>query len=295
MLSIIRREKIAFCFSSTQELAVVSNNSETTHKGFMHLAALTKELPLSHPVLTPRSRFEDAEYLDIMCHEIGTPLAAIIGLADILANVDCSAQKKSECAEMLRDSSNMLMGLMKNMLDYSKLEAGKIEIENIDFDLAKVVQEAVHIMAIRAEQKGLELDVHIDSRISLQFMGDPLRIRQILVNLLSNAVKFTENGYIALYVNAKTDAHGQDQLFITVEDTGIGMDAASLKKVFGRYVQANSSISRKYGGTGLGLSISQDLAYLMHGEITVKSWPGMGSHFTVTLPLEKTIELAIAA
>lgn len=287
MLSVKKTEKLPFSFSSTQELAVVSNNSETTHEAFTHLAALTKELPLLHPSPTSRSRFEDTEYLDIMCHEIGTPLAAIIGLADILANVDCSAQKKSECAEMLRDSSNMLMGLMKNMLDYSKLEAGKIEIENIDFDLAKVVQQAVHIIAIRAEQKGLDLDVHIANEIFSQFMGDPLRIRQILINLLSNAIKFTENGYIALYVNAKIDPHGQEQISITVEDTGIGMDASSLKKVFGKYIQANSSISRKYGGTGLGLSISQNLVHLMHGNIAVKSWSGMGSQFIVTLPLTK--------
>ncbi len=252
----------------------------------MRLATQEQNVPLILAV-APRSKFEDAEYLDIMCHEIGTPLTSIIGLSDIIANVDCSPQKKSECAEMLRDSSNMLMELMKNMLDYSKLEAGKIEIENIDFDLAKVVQEAAHIIAIRAEEKGLDLDVHVDNEISSQFMGDPLRIRQILINLLSNAVKFTERGYIALYVTAKVDMHGKEKICITVEDTGIGMNAASLERIFDKYTQANSSISRRYGGTGLGLSISQDLAHLMHGDITVKSWPGMGSHFSVSLPLIK--------
>lgn len=253
----------------------------------MRLATDIKEIPDILASETPLSRFRDADYLAIMCHEVGTPLTAIIGLSHILADVECSPQKKEECAEMLRDSANMLLGVMRNMLDSSKLEAGRVEIEDIQFDLTSLMREAVHIVALRAEEKGLELHVHIAEGLPSRCMGDPLRIRQILLNLLSNAVKFTERGCVALYVNAKVDANGNDQLWITVTDTGIGINEDSLEKIFGKYTQADSSISRRYGGTGLGLSISQDLAHLMHGGITATSWPGMGSHFILTLPLKR--------
>jgi len=250
----------------------------------MNLAAQTKEFPGIFPPEAPRPEFEDAEYLAVVCHEIGTPLTSIIGLSHVLSDVECSPQKKKECAEMLRDSSTMLMDLMKNMLDSSRLNAGMIEIEELDFDPVKVVQETVHIIATRAAEKGLDLYVHITNGLPMQCIGDPLRIRQILLNLLSNAVKFTERGHVALYVNAKRDGRGNDQLCVTVADTGIGICKDSLKKIFGKYTQARTS--RKYDGTGLGLCISQKLAHLMHGDITVKSWPGMGSHFIVTLPLK---------
>jgi len=260
----------------------------------MQLVTQIKEFPEILSAGIPRSRFEDADYLAIMCHEIGTPLTSIIGLSHILSDRECSPEKKSKCAEMLRDSSNMLMELMRNMLDSSKLDAGMIEIEDIDFDLVKVVQEAVHIIATKAAEKGLDLYVHITNRVPPQWVGDPLRIRQILLNLLSNAVKFTERGKISLYVNAKFDRHGNNQLCITVADTGMGISKESLKKIFSKYTQANAGISRKHGGTGLGLSISQDLAHRMHGDIAVKSWPGMGSHFIVTLPLHKATALLAA-
>ncbi len=261
----------------------------------MQLVAQIKDFPGILPAATLRSKFGDADYLAIMCHEIGTPLNSIIGLSHILSDMECSPQRKTECAEMLRDSSHMLMDLMKNMLDSSKIDADMLEIEDIDFDLVALVQEAVHIIAVKAAAKGLHLHVHITNGLPPQWIGDPLRIRQILLNLLSNAVKFTEKGQVSLYVNAKLDRHGNDQLCITVADTGIGMSETELKKIFGKYKQANASVSRNYGGTGLGLSISQELARLMHGNIVVKSWPGMGSHFILTLPLQKAIVLLAAA
>jgi len=260
----------------------------------MQLVARVKEYPGILPAATPISRFEDTDYLAIICHEIGTPLTAIIGLSHILSDIDCGQEKKIQCAEMLRNSSHMLMDLMKNMLDSSKINAGMIVIEDVDFDLVKVVQEAVNIIAVQAAEKGLELHVHITNSLPSQWVGDPLRIRQILLNLLSNAVKFTEKGQISLYVNAKRDEHGNDQLSITVADTGVGISKDSLEKIFSKYVQANASIGRRYGGTGLGLSISQELAHLMHGNIAVKSWLGMGSHFIVTLPLQKAAALLVA-
>lgn len=253
----------------------------------MYLINKIKEFPGIFPVRACRSKLKTADYLAVMCHEIGTPLTSIIGLSHILSDADCPPQKKAQCAEMLRESSNMLMELMRNMLDSSKIDAGMIEIENIHFDLVRLVQEAGHIIAIKAAEKGIDLKVHIAHQLPAHWIGDPLRIRQILLNLLSNAVKFTEKGQVSLCVDAKLDMHGNHQLCITVADTGIGMGKDALEKIFCKYTQAHSSVSREYGGTGLGLSISQDLARLMHGNIAVKSWPGMGSHFIMTLPLQK--------
>jgi signal transduction histidine kinase len=261
----------------------------------MHLVTRLEDFSGIISSEAPISRFGDADYLALMCHEIGTPLASIIGLSHILTNVECSPQKKKECADMLRESADMLIALMRNMLDASKMEAGMIEIEEIDFDIAQVAQEAVHIISTKAADKGLTLHVHIAEGLPQQLVGDPLRIRQILLNLLSNAVKFTATGNVTLYVNGIIDSEGNDQLCITVVDTGIGMSEESLRKIFDKYTQGNAAISREYGGTGLGLSISQDLAHLMRGDIAVKSWPGMGSHFILTLPLLKSQPLLAVA
>jgi len=247
------------------------------------------------PVGGRRSRFEDADYLAMVCHEIGTPLSAIVGLSRLLCDTEYSPQKKMECAEMLRDSADMLTGLMQNMLDASKMEAGMINLEQIDFNLAKLVREAVHIVAAKAKEKDLDLRVHFADALPFQWLGDPLRIRQILLNLLTNAIKFTAKGHVAIYVNAQRDSSGCDQLCITVVDTGVGISETAIEKIFDKYTQAHPSVSRNHGGTGLGLAISQDLAHLMHGDITVKSWVGAGSHFIVTLPLQISPILLAAA
>lgn len=232
----------------------------------------------------PCSKFNDADYLVFMCHEIGTPLTAIVGLSHILANVNCSPEKKQECAIMLNESSAMLMGLMKNMLDSSKLEAGMIEIENIEFDLAKVIREAAHIILPKAEAKGIELFVHV-GQMPISMIGDPLRIQQIVVNLLSNAVKFTNAGYVRLDAQALPDVNGRWRARIAVTDTGIGMSPQQAAGIFDKYKQAEASTSRNYGGTGLGLTICRELAQLMQGDIQVESTLGMGSCFTALLCL----------
>lgn len=252
----------------------------------MQLIKQAKEWLYTRGTSSSSSRFENTDYLAQMCHEIGTPLSSIIGLSHILSNGKCSEQKKSECAEMLRDSSHMLMELLSDLLDSSKLKAGKMEIAHTHFNLAKIIEEAVHIVALKAEEKGLALQVHISRQMPDDFMGDPLRIRQIVVNLLANAVKFTEAGHITLYVNSMPSSPKNCIVSITVADSGIGMNEAEIQKIFEHYVQANAHVSRNHGGSGLGLSISQGLAHLMQGEITVKSWPGIGSHFRVTVPLE---------
>ena len=234
------------------------------------------------PKSVRQSKFSNLDYLACMCHEIGTPLAAIAGLSHIIANVECSPEKKKECAIMLGESSAMLMGLMKNMLDASKLEAGMIEIENIEFDLAKVVREVAHIITLKAEAKGLNLYIHMGPMPKVM-KGDPLRIQQIVINLLSNAIKFTDAGDIRLDVQALPDTHEGYRVRIAVTDTGIGMKPEQLARIFDKYAQGDSTTARNYGGTGLGLTISRELARMMGGDILVESAPGRGSCFTALL------------
>jgi len=204
----------------------------------MYLATQIKQLPATLSDDAPYSRFSDADYLAVMCHEIGTPLSAIIGLSHILGGGACTTQQKTECAEMLRDSSHMLMGLLNDLLDSARIESGRMEIEHARFNLATVVEEAVHIIALKAKAKGLELLVHMGNGLPAELIGDSLRIRQILLNLLANAVKFTETGQIALYVNAHADSRRYCPVSITVADSGIGMSQVEIEKVFDTYVQA---------------------------------------------------------
>ncbi len=252
----------------------------------MHSINQIKDVPGFLPA-TSRSKFEDADYLAILCHEIRTPLGAIVGLADILASTKCSPKQQTECADMLHDSSKMLMGLLNDLLDSFKLDNGKVELEHTTFDLAQVLEEAKNIAMVKAREKGLSIYTRIGKPASALFMGDPLRIRQIILNLLGNAVKFTAKGIISLYMTEEVNSHGQSEVCITVADSGIGIEKEKLGKIFDKYTQGDASTTRQYGGTGLGLFISQELAHLMKGTITVKSWPQMGSHFIVTLPLQK--------
>jgi hypothetical protein len=261
----------------------------------MHLVTQIGEFSGVPAVSATLSRFEDADYLAMICHEISTPLTAILGISQILANIECSVQKKKECTEVLRDSSNMLMGLLNNMLDSSKLDNGIVELERIPFDLTKVLEEARNIIAVKAMDKGLKVDMHISKPLPSLFMGDPLRIRQILLNLLGNAIKFTHCGIISLTMTEGAVLNGYSQVCITVADPGIGIEKEQLGNIFGKCTQANPDIGRKYGGSGLGLFISRQLAHLMNGDIIVRSTPGKGSHFIVTLPLMKARTLPAVA
>ena len=252
----------------------------------MGLTSHTKELSGMLPEIMSHSRFEDTDYLAMIYHEIGTPLTAILGISHILANVECNQKRRSECNDVLRDSSNMLMGLMSNMLDSSKLHTGSMDLEHTVFDLCKVMDEAKNITTVKAAEKGLILNMHIDKPYPTMFLGDPLRIRQILINLLGNAVKFTSTGMISVHMTQGVTQSGYSRICITVADTGIGIEKDQLGKIFGKCAQAHPGIRQSYGGSGLGLFISRQLAHLMNGDINVKSTPGKGSQFTVAIPLQ---------
>ena len=226
-----------------------------------------------------------------MSHEIRTPLNSILGMTDILIE-NLKKKENIKYAEIISKAGNSLYGLINDILDLSKIEAGQIEFEEVHFNLYSFVKESVELMLVKARSKGIELSYSVEPGLNCDFSGDPTRIRQILVNLLSNAVKFTDQGSVTLEVvvgksRAYHDKSKTSVIVFKVKDTGVGLSQDQQGKIFDSYTQADKSVTRKYGGTGLGLAISKNLAELMKGTILLRSKPGFGSTFTFKIPLIK--------
>lgn len=227
-----------------------------------------------------------SEFLANMSHEIRTPMNVVIGLTNILASSKPLTDKQREFIKTLQLSAESLLSIINDLLDISKIETEKYELEAIPFNLTSLVEEIVTIMSVKAEEKGLEFKVDLSGIEGKEFLGDPTRIRQILTNLCGNAIKFTEKGYIALKVQGFTNAStGMEDLYLSVEDTGIGIAPEKISTIFEKFTQADTSINRKYGGTGLGLTITKTLTEMMGGNINVESYPSNGTVFTVFLPI----------
>jgi signal transduction histidine kinase/CheY-like chemotaxis protein/HPt (histidine-containing phosphotransfer) domain-containing protein/Tfp pilus assembly protein PilF len=245
------------------------------------------ELAQKEKEVAERTAHLKQQFMANMSHEIRTPMNAIVGMTRLLLSKEPKPEQL-KYLDAIRQSADNLLVIINDILDLSKIEAGKIVIEHTDFSLRGIIQSMRDMLLFKAEEKGLELRTYVDPVIPARLIGDPTRINQVLINLAGNALKFTERGYVEVKVTLQKGENGKVWVQFDVTDTGIGIAPNYVDKIFESFTQAGTDTARKFGGTGLGLTISKQLANLMGGDISVRSTLGYGTTFTVIIPFEES-------